>query len=984
MMLNEDEKFGENNQLLEHILMKLDENSDKSVEEFQLMKQDETVNELKSIKEVLNKPKEEVQKMEIQGAEVITIKGKDGKDSTVPGPKGDKGEKGDRGEKGDKGEKGDRGIDGLDGKDGKDGLDGDVGPVGPMGPKGKDGKDGLDAILDLNKLTEEILPKIEYSKIKNAPQWPAGGLSRITKPEVQEMIDASTFTALTDTPSSYASQGTKIVRVKSDESGLEFVTPSSEADTLQTVTDRGATTTKDITAKSFIKTGGLSSEFLKADGSSDSTAYLPTATASSTYVPYNGATGAVNLGANNLTTTGTIQGILTGLAGSNVALLDGSNQPFTGEVSILTSGSGSLKQYRDRTAAGAMAQMALGGKDASGNLTVYASIASHGTTTTNGAEVGDMAFSTIVGAVLTEKMRILGNGNVGIGTTTPLSTLYLNTPNVTTANAVYGNLHINTSNAQGVDIGGSITLGGNNDNGAIAPRVFGSIEGRKSTASPGSGSGYLLFKTNNSSVLSERMRIDNAGNVGIGTTAPAEKLDVTGNLKVSGIITAGTANRSEADSYNLYAQGRGLRLKGAGDGFSRIMIDNEPYQTTPMTLLNAVSRDSTSRSEVHFGGGTALGYAATQLQFFTAANRTTTTGTERVRIDSAGNVGIGTTSPGAKLDVEAGSFTVSSTAGDGSILIRNVSGASGSGAFAGSLKFNGVGFSSVQPRAAITAVQGTADADQVGLAFFTHPSATASANLVEAMRIDYAGNVGIGTTAPSEKLEIDGNLFLNGDNDKILLGTAKDASIYYDGSNLVINPKEVGSGATIFSAGNVGIGTTAPTAPLQLADTNGVNSIYGVGFAPDRAENTTAAAGSFGIFTRSRGTVSSRTAVQNGDTLGYFRGRGYYNASSFKTASEIAFVVDGTPSSTDMPGRIEFRTNAIGKYADSPLTKMTITSTGNVGIGTTTPAELLDVNGNVKATGYQSSDGSAGATGSFTTADSKTVTVKNGLITSIV
>jgi hypothetical protein len=54
--------------------------------------------------------------------------------------------------------------------------------------------------------------------------------------------------------------------------------------------------------------------------------------------------------------------------------------------------------------------------------------------------------------------------------------------------------------------------------------------------------------------------------------------------------------------------------------------------------------------------------------------------------------------------------------------------------------------------------------------------------------------VGIGTTAPTEKLEIDGNLFLNGDNDKVILGTGKDASITYDGTNLVINPKEVGSG----------------------------------------------------------------------------------------------------------------------------------------------------------------------------------------------
>ena len=53
MMLNEDEKFGENNQLLEHILMKLDDSSDKSVEEFQLMKQDEMVSEIKKLQEII-------------------------------------------------------------------------------------------------------------------------------------------------------------------------------------------------------------------------------------------------------------------------------------------------------------------------------------------------------------------------------------------------------------------------------------------------------------------------------------------------------------------------------------------------------------------------------------------------------------------------------------------------------------------------------------------------------------------------------------------------------------------------------------------------------------------------------------------------------------------------------------------------------------------------------------------------------------------
>ena len=71
---------------------------------------------------------------------------------------------------------------------------------------------------------------------------------------------------------------------------------------------------------------------------------------------------------------------------------------------------------------------------------------------------------------------------------------------------------------------------------------------------------------------------------------------------------------------------------------------------------------------------------------------------------------------------------------------------------------------------------------------------------------------------------------------------------------------------------------------------------------------------------------------------------------------------------------------AIGTQA----TIMTLKGTGNVGIGTTSPSEKLEVSGTVKATGYKSSDGSAGVSGSFTTTDGKTITIKDGLVTSIV
>jgi hypothetical protein len=71
-------------------------------------------------------------------------------------------------------------------------------------------------------------------------------------------------------------------------SALSFLGVSSETQTLQNVTDLGSTTTNSITANSFIKSGGTSSQFLKANGSVDSTTYLSTQV-----VPVGGTTGQI-------------------------------------------------------------------------------------------------------------------------------------------------------------------------------------------------------------------------------------------------------------------------------------------------------------------------------------------------------------------------------------------------------------------------------------------------------------------------------------------------------------------------------------------------------------------------------------------------------------------------------------------------------------------------------------------------------------------
>ena len=110
---------------------------------------------LKDIRDKKIPERPEVQKVEIEGAELVTIKG-------VKGDKGEKGDKGDKGEKGDsiKGEKGDEGERGLTGNTGQKGDKGDSikGEAGKSGKDGKDGTDGKDA--DDKKILKEVLKKL--------------------------------------------------------------------------------------------------------------------------------------------------------------------------------------------------------------------------------------------------------------------------------------------------------------------------------------------------------------------------------------------------------------------------------------------------------------------------------------------------------------------------------------------------------------------------------------------------------------------------------------------------------------------------------------------------------------------------------------------------------------------------------------------------------------------------------------------------------
>jgi hypothetical protein len=192
----------------------------------------------------------------------------------------------------------------------------------------------------------------------------------------------------------------------------------------------------------------------------------------------------------------------------------------------------------------------------------------------------------------------------------------------------------------------------------------------------------LLFATNGS----ERMRIDSAGNVGIGTSSPFGKLDVQNGTVFVG-QSAGTSQQN-----NL--------LAGYGQVFGGSTFGNVSIRSTYEGSSNSAS-----------------------LDFFTAPSGTTST--ERMRIDSAGNVGIGTTSPAQTLEVRK------STNAGIRLSVSDTEGIEITQAAAGN-----------SPR---VNVLGTG----LDLAF--------NMNNTERMRIDSAGNVGIGTSSPARKFHVSGS-----------------------------------------------------------------------------------------------------------------------------------------------------------------------------------------------------------------------------------